>query len=94
MTKKNFKDDPALQFITTPDATEEHDAIEPIGAARTNQSISYKDLIGQVEARSKRLQCLMQPSLYNKVKALASRRGISLNDLIHTTLETLVESED
>jgi predicted DNA binding CopG/RHH family protein len=93
MTKKNFKDDPALQLVT-PEATEEHGIIEPISATRTKQATSYKAMIKQIEARNKRIQCLMQPSLYDKVKALASRRGISLNDLIHTTLETLVERED
>jgi predicted HicB family RNase H-like nuclease len=91
MTKKNFKDDPALQFVT-PEATA--DTIEPISAATSKRGTSYKAMIGQIEARSKRLQCLIQPSLYERVKEIASQRGVSLNDLIHTTLETLAESED
>jgi hypothetical protein len=96
MANKNFKDDPALQFIT-PEVTtnaEEHNPPVQIGVVRAKPTTSYKAMIKQVEARSKRLQCLIQPSLYEKIRVMAGRRGVSLNDLIHTTLEALAESED
>ena len=40
-----------------------------------------------VETRSKRFQVLMQPSLYEKVKAVAVSKKRSVNDHIHTILE-------
>ena len=40
-----------------------------------------------VETRSKRLQVLMQPSLYEKLKAAAISKKRSVNDHIHTILE-------
>ena len=39
------------------------------------------------ETRSRRLQFLMQPSLYRKIKGLATATDTSVNDVIHTLLE-------
>ena len=44
-----------------------------------------------IEKRSKRLQLLVQPSLYNKVKAQAETEGCSVNDYIHRVLEEAVK---
>jgi hypothetical protein len=40
-----------------------------------------------VETKSKRLNLLVQPSIYAKIKAAAERRGESVNELIHSLLE-------
>lgn len=40
-----------------------------------------------IETKSKRLQLLMQPSLHLKLKTIASKQAISVNDLIHSILD-------
>ncbi|MBQ7102827.1 MAG: hypothetical protein IJN89_02080 [Anaerotignum sp.] len=40
-----------------------------------------------IEKKSRRLQLLMQPSLYAKVKENADAAGLSVNDYIHQALE-------
>lgn len=85
--KKSFKAElnPAMQFISTP--TEEavtRDKEAPEG---------YKVNPLYIEKRSKRLQLLVQPSLYNKIKAQADAEGCSVNDFIHRLLEDTLRGE-
>jgi hypothetical protein len=86
MAKKSFKDNlnPAMQFISTP--VEEKPKIDapPEG---------YKLNPLYLEKKSKRLQLLIQPSLYNKIKARADREGKSVNELIHSILEDETREE-
>ena len=44
-----------------------------------------------IETRNKRVQLLMQPSLYKQLKARAKREKRSLNDLVHSILEENAE---
>jgi endogenous inhibitor of DNA gyrase (YacG/DUF329 family) len=104
MAKKSFKEDPALAFLTTPEEQKEK---EPTAVAQdqtgetkpatteisVQRTTSYRDMIKQVEARSKRLQCVIQPSLYNRAKATADERGVSMNELIHSIIEEYLERE-
>lgn len=76
MTKKSFKENPALRFITTPEAP-------PIQAA---QDAPVKPNPLYVETRSKRVQLLMQPSLHRTLCSLAGQQGVSVNELIHRVL--------
>lgn len=81
MAKKTLNlDNPAMQFISTP--TEEGQTTVTAPAP-----VGYKPNPLYIEKRSKRLQLLLQPSLYEKVKARADKQGCSVNDLIHTILE-------
>lgn len=94
MSKKTFKsnlekiENPALQSIsnaTSKKRTERkeqdiHDSI-PEG---------YKLV---PEAKSKRLQLLIQPSLYNRVKQRADENGTSVNDTIHNILSNVLRGE-
>jgi hypothetical protein len=86
MAKKSFKDNlaPAMQFISTP--VEERPQIDapPEG---------YKVNPLYIEKKSKRLQLLIQPSLFGKVKARADREGKSVNELIHSILEDETREE-
>jgi hypothetical protein len=52
---------------------------------------SYKEMLKTVEARSKRMQCLVQPSVYGKVEAKAKQQGISVNEFVHSLLEAATE---
>lgn len=87
--KKSFKADlnPAMQFISTPaEETEIREGTPRAGEAPEG----YKVNPLYIEKRSKRLQLLIQPSLYDKIKAQADAEGCSTNDFIHRLLEDAV----
>lgn len=88
--KKSFKADlnPAMQFISTPP----EGAAERETAPRTEDAPEgYKVNPLYIEKRSKRLQLLVQPSLYDKIKAQADAEDCSVNDFIHRVLEDAVK---
>lgn len=45
------------------------------------------------ESKSKRLQILIQPSLYNKIKERAEKNRTSVNDTIHSILSKSIRGE-
>jgi len=84
--RKSFKADladlnPAMQFISTPE--EKPDAPPP----------GYKYNPLYVETKSRRLQLLIQPSLFDKVRERAQQAGVSVNELIHTIIEEAMGKE-
>lgn len=87
MAKKSFKDNPALHFITRPEA-----AAEPPNSRPPEAPLKPNPLY--VETKSKRVQLLMRPALHARLKAEAAARGQSLNDLIHTVLSDWVSDSD
>ena len=92
--KKSFKAElnPAMQFISTP--AEETTTGAGEGVASTKDAPEgYKVNPLYIEKRSKRLQLLVQPSLYDKVKAHAETEGCSVNDYIHRVLEEALRGE-
>lgn len=85
MAKKTLNlDNPAMQFISTPTEDEAKTDTIPDG---------YKISPYFIEKRSKRLQLLLQPSLYEKIKMRADRKGCSVNDLIHNILENATKGD-
>lgn len=88
--KKSFKAElnPAMQFISTP--AEETAERETVPRAEDAPE-GYKVNPLYIEKRSKRLQLLVQPSLYDKIKAQADTEGCSVNDFIHRVLEDAVK---
>lgn len=46
-----------------------------------------------VEVKSKRVQLVLQPSLFEKVKALAEKNGDSVNNTVHAILEQATAEE-
>lgn len=96
MAKKSFKDNPALQFIST--AGEEETAeLEQAPEQRASVSKApdgYKPNPLYIETRSKRVQLVLQPSLYEKAKAKAKSGGYtSFNDFVHQLLEEVTREE-
>lgn len=99
MTKKSFKDNPALQFIssTEPELTEsaELEKIQPEKNPQERPKVTsqprpikkppkgYKLNPIYVETKSRRLQLVLQPSLYDRVKAKTITAGLSVNEYIH-----------
>lgn len=83
MAKKSFKDNPALQFITTP-----AEEAQPAPAqSEQGAGVPMKPNPLYIETRSKRLNLLMQPSLHTKLKDMAKAQDVSINELIHKALE-------
>lgn len=91
MSKKTFKsnlENPALQFISNATSKERTEKKEQ--DIHTQAPEGYK-LVPEV--KSKRLQLLIQPSLYNRIKEKAEKTGTSVNDTIHNILSKAMRGE-
>jgi len=96
--KKSFtaQQNPAMAFISTP-APETAKPMKPLyvkeeaHAKTTDAPAGYKVNPLYVETKSRRLQLLVQPSLYEAIKAKAATEGISVNELVHTILEAAIK---
>ena len=93
MAKKTFKDNPALQFISS--VNEEREQETPTRAEQTTPKApeGYKANPLYVEIKSRRLQLVLQPSLYDRVKARAKAEGLSVNEYVHKTLDEATREE-
>lgn len=86
MKRKTFlEDNPALRFITEPAERESEPTTEAPTPGKAPKG--YKPNPAYIEVKSKRLQLLIQPSVYAKIKALADNSGTSVNEYIHKILE-------
>jgi hypothetical protein len=65
----------------------------PIGAAHGKPPDGYKLNPLYIETKNKRVQLLMKPSIYAKIKTMADRENRSLNDMIHLILEETTGGE-
>lgn len=90
MAKKTFKDNPALQFISAA-GPEDQVPVQATVQAHTQEAppAGYRVDPRYVEKRSRRLQLVLQPSLYERVKAGATAAGLSVNEYIHRALEAV-----
>lgn len=73
---------PAMQFIsvpTKPEPTAEEKPGKPPEGFKVNPLY--------IETKSRRLQLLVQPSLYEKLRAQATASAVSVNEFIHSLLE-------
>lgn len=93
---KSFKSDtnPAMSFISQEsidkvDGTEEGAATPTVGKKKAPEG--YKPNPEYIETKSKRVQLLVQPSVYEAVKAKAKARGISTNEAINEALREYTE---
>ena len=97
MSKKNFKDNPALQFMSKPEII-----IKEITQAKDEQKLrgvngvvpnSFVQKFVPFEAKSKRFNMLIRPSVFVRLKNEAENKGTSINNLINTILELYLEKE-
>lgn len=93
MTKKTFKDNPALQFIST--AKEEEQEVKQEHKVPTTAKApeGYKLNPLYVEVKSRRLQLILQPSLFDRVKREAEKSGLSVNEYVHRILDEATKGE-
>lgn len=90
--KKTFlQDNPALQFISTADT--EAEELEAAATKPLKAPEGYKLNPMFIEKKTKRLQLVLQPSLYEKVKSRADKAGLSVNEYIHQTLAEATREE-
>lgn len=99
MAKKTFKENPAFQFISEPEAetnempSDEVMELKKENPADTKPPKGYKINPLYVETKTRRLQLVLQPSLYTKVKAQAQKQNLSVNEYVHSILEIAVDNE-
>lgn len=93
MAKKSFKDNPALQFISAPEREQTEPTTEATPTAPTKAPAGYKINPLYIEKRTQRLQLVLQPSLYERVKNTAQAQGISINEFIHQLLDEATREE-
>ena len=98
MSKKSFKDNPALQFMSRPEevAREEKPIeVREIREVKENLVNSYRPAAPMVfEAKSKRFNMLIRPSVFASLKEISENRGTSINDLINTIVENYIAEID
>lgn len=92
MAKKTFKDleqvtinkeeSPALAFIT-----------EPFEEADKKRLLTSENKKKNVETKSKRLNLLVKPSIYEDLEKIATMKQTSVNDLINRVLEDYNDKE-
>jgi len=92
MSKKSFRDNPALQFMSRVEkevndkAKEETREIKEIANSfRVAAPIAF-------EAKSKRFNMLMRPSVFANLKEMSEKKGTSVNDLINKIVENYIET--
>ena len=97
MSKKSFKDNPALQFVSRPEREVPVEGKGKIGEIKENK-VALDNFLAlppaTFEAKSKRFNMLIRPSTYAKLKKAADYRGTSVNDLINTIVESYMEFGD
>ena len=94
MAKKSFKEHiPTMSFISQESVDAVDGAVDPAPApARQGKAPEgYKLNPEYVETKSRRVQALVQPSVYEAVKARAQAEGISVNEAINTALREYAE---
>lgn len=101
MTKKSFTDaNPAMAFISTAkeDLEEKRETAPTKPQAKRNpkpkgvKAVPMKINYAVVETKSKRVQMLMQPSLYDAIKERAEEEGVSVNEMMHEILKEHLEA--
>lgn len=90
--KKTFMDlpdlgpsNPAARILTS-NPPQDNQAPQPTRPATAPRPSHYG------EAKTRRLQLLLQPSLYEKIQALANQERLSVNGLINKALETYTDT--
>ena len=96
-TNKSFKSDtnPAMSFISQEsieavDGKPAGKATNPKGKKKTAPE-GYKPNPEYIETKSKRVQLLVQPSVYKAVQDKAKKLGVSTNEAINIALREYTE---
>ena len=93
MAKKTFKSNPAMSFISQETIEKVDGAPVEKGSAANEKKApeGYKVNPEFIEKKSRRVQILIQPSVYEAVRVKAQADGISVNEAINTAIRNYVE---
>lgn len=99
---KNFKSTPVTQIIQGAEQNigktqvkaeaEAPKKTTPQAAREEKIPDGYKLNPEYIEKRTRRVQIILQPSIYKAAKKIADKRKVSFNDLIHSLLEECVKN--
>ena len=86
-------DSPVMGFISSAsmEDKEPEPLPEPEQQRAENVPEGYKLNPLYMEKKTRRVQLVMQPSLYDKVKLKAEKSGLSFNECVHAILEDYVK---
>lgn len=91
MPKKDFKNNPALSFISQETIDKVDQTPEEATSLQAKKSTpvpkGYKLNPQYIETKSKRVQALIQPSVYKEAKKVSKKLGISMNDFINRAMK-------
>lgn len=93
MAKKTFTDrikavNPTLQFISPPEAAQAEEDLSPREYTHSTSGTRQRALQRQTEeTKSRRLQVLLTPSLYDDLRERATQERISVNEMLNTILK-------
>lgn len=97
MAKKKAIDEsnPALQFITGSrnDPAQTPVPIAGLSSSQIEVPEGYKINNLFLETKSKRVQLIMQPSLFEKTKEAADKKGLSFNEYVHRALKYALDND-
>ena len=86
--KTDYTESPALAFIK-PTAEQEQEqatnAPASLSSRKAPEGMKVNPLY--IEKRTRRVQLVLQPSIYDKAKAASEALGLSFNDYVHALLE-------
>lgn len=96
----DFKDNPAMMFITAPQepqeqpeqATAETPSKTPGPAREATQRPTMRYVYA--EKKTQRVQLVMQPSVLNRARAAAEALNLSLNEYIHQIIIQELDREE
>ena len=85
---------PELQFMSKETiAAVDGQTEQPASTGKDKAPEGYKLNPMYIETKSKRVQLVLQPSLYARVKAAADAAGISFNEYCHRLLDEATREE-
>jgi hypothetical protein len=99
---KSFKKDikpsnPDMNFIDIQSEAEPSppsesvNILNPVVQAVAKPPAGFKNNPLYIESKTRRLQVLMQPSLYKRLKQCADTNGLSVNQVIHDILDKTLD---
>jgi len=90
MSKKSFKNNPALQFVSSRADVAEEKLVE--GAASVNNQMP--NIINFTpETKSKRFNMLLRPSVFGLLQKSAKEKNISVNELINSLIDIYIQNK-
>jgi hypothetical protein len=93
--KKSFLDNPALRFISTADPEPElQPEPERPPAGLEQPPKGYKIDFRYTEKKTKRVQIVLQPSTFSRLKKVAAKGKVSINEYINRAILEKLEREE